>query len=232
MFAPCLSKTSPTVYFAKRFDSNDYLAITPAGKELFIFPHDSQILPLQAVPPPPVMINGLIRYLFKDGASSSPSYAYLDLHGKELPDSECFPSVAGISFAAVSPGRYIFSMTNADDGHFDPHYWANHDTNRIKWFGRLLKDYNLIGMSRAEVLSLLSKNIIRTSATTSANDEIIGYYLDSGFSIRIFFRDGKVFQWGLYQRGQDLAPYTTNVLLKESDKKNFDRLSEPIFVPK
>lgn len=219
---------APIAYFAKRFNSDDCLAISPTGEELFVFPRGK--MPPSQNNAPPVMINGFVRYLFRDVATDQFRYAYLDMHGREVPDSERLPAVSGMTFYDWTPGRYRFSVTNADDGHFDPQYWANHHTNRIKWFGRFLKDYNLIGMSRVNVLSLLSKNVTSPNYKSGAQDII--YWLDHHLSLKIFFRNDRVYQWCLVQSNQELAPYVTNVVLCESDSQRFNRAAQPSFVPK
>lgn len=227
--AATLNQTAaPIAYLAKRFNSDDCLAISPTGAELFVFPRGK--MPPSQNNSPPVVINGFIRYLFKDDATGQFRYAYLDMHGKEWSDSERLPAVSGMKFSDWAPGRYRFSMTNADDGHFDPHYWANHTANRIKWFGRFLKDYNLIGMSRVDVLSLLSKNV--SSPSYRPSDEDISYWLDERLYLKIFFRNDRVYQWCLVQANQELAPYMINVVLSESESQRYNKATPPTFVLK
>jgi hypothetical protein len=114
-----------------------------------------------------------------------------------------------------------------DDGRFDPEYWLEnreYPIAHIEMFDRFLAQYNLIGMSREQVVGLLGKP--GNSARSTADSDCLVYGFPTQgclryfYGVRIYLSSGKVTGWsfayrepmGTSEKQSELV--TTNVRLQ------------------
>ncbi|MDX1985268.1 MAG: WG repeat-containing protein [Candidatus Obscuribacter sp.] len=139
------------------------------------------------------------------------------------------PSLASLpgTLREYEPDRFV-QRISTDTGHFDPVHWKhfhNLPVSREEMFARLLRDYNLIGMSRQKVHELLGKNLV----SMSRSDESYTYHLaracvaDHTPTVRLQFLGDEVVSWTLSLEGKEGKPITVNVVLDENTLKDYSK---------
>jgi|AGTN01.2.fsa_nt_gi hypothetical protein len=142
-----------------------------------------------------------------------------------------FPVEKNARFQVIAPGRLLKSV-NVDTGEFDSKYWGEHRTvpvSRVEMFNRLLRQYNLIGMSDEQLFGLLGCGIDLHPKGYQGDIASAAYYLESGgcdpwsaLRAKIYFVDNKVESWCfLIGRSKESTKNYSNVIIvNESSRKN------------
>ena len=200
---------APLIYQAE-LPSGGSLVLSPDGKALFASPFSST----------PTAINGILRFQPLSPVTSNFQEIYINLKGEKVDAPRYGPRSSQATYSLIAQQRLLKTLI-LDEGKFDPLYWAKHcsQTNRKIWFARFLKDYNLIGMNRAEVLALLSSDEYNKHDANTA--QILTYWMgfynshDSG-QLHIYFDKDRVYKWCFASKGEEFAPYFQDVVFSES----------------
>jgi hypothetical protein len=153
------------------------------------------------------------------------------------------PQVTGIRKYKVPlpEDRKIITIAH-DDGLFDREYWLENQQYpiiHIEMFNRFLKQYDLIGMSKTQVISLLgppsrnwrhaSRQLIEDAGLIDSPD-ILVYMIPtlgctpSFFALKICVNGDKVEKWYFVSERAESEPVTTNVVLDLSRTSEAGRL--------
>lgn len=106
-----------------------------------------------------VLSNGILCVFVQplDNAKNG-KMVFMNLLGQPVTIPRDLDSLAGHDwYQPIAPNR-LLKTVSVDDGKFDSSYWKafhHYPINRYDMFARFLKDYNLIGMERKQLLELL-----------------------------------------------------------------------------
>jgi hypothetical protein len=130
-----------------------------------------------------------------------------------------------------------------DDGLFDREYWLDyrdHPIARLGMFNRFLKQFDLIGMPKTQVVNILGEPVqcwLPGTPCLTENGQLLLSRPDlliyafpaigctpSFFGVKIYFKDDKVERWCFARDSKDSEPVTTNVVLDWSKRTDDGRL--------
>lgn len=150
-------------YVARESYSQPEKLISPTGAEVLVLPPHLTFGYL--------LNNGLIRCWRPTNNRLPGEAVFIDMKGNEVPDP-------GVITTKDTHGHSIWyqpidelvslKRVSLDNGHFDPDYWkSEHLSNKESAFARFLNEYNLIGMSKDELVHLLGPGSQRTKSDDS-----------------------------------------------------------------
>ncbi|MBX9952823.1 MAG: WG repeat-containing protein [Candidatus Obscuribacterales bacterium] len=127
-----------------------------------------------------------------------------------------------IFYREIAPGRLLKTVV-LDQGKFDAGYWKNghaRPISRRAMFGRFLNDFNLIGMSREELVGHLG-NMRGAGEPVSRPDEYcfsldFRCCVDQIPNVVIHLNNNKVDSWCFSQGNKRTQPVTINVVFSEA----------------
>jgi hypothetical protein len=199
-------------YLARDQDTDNCTVLSSAGKFIFAFPRG--VVPL----------GGPFHGVWSArGPSSKPGgdpWIYFDIQGRQVSGFvPTLPPIKNVTVHQLSPDRLMFIL-ETDDGTFNAEYWREgrwRPIGRLEMFGRLLKEYDIIGMSQEQALRLLED-----PRRTRSEDlpPYFSYWIYRGpcagdLSVNICFEKGKVATWHFSDSGKDSDPISTNVVLAD-----------------
>lgn len=200
----------PQFYIAKASEPERQQLVSPTGRVLLTMPSQHYFNRLVCDGVLAVYVNQL------DNARGG-TMVTMNLLGQKVPIPRDFDILAGHDwYQAIAPQRLLKTVF-VDDGKFDSSYWKVfhlYPIQRYAMFGRFLKEYDLIGMERAQLLELLGPGF------DSRSPERYSYALQRSCSspgpgIVIELRDDKVQSWRYEDSPAVGKSITTNVLLAE-----------------
>jgi len=127
-----------------------------------------------------------------------------------------------VFYREIAPARLLKTVV-LDQGKFDADYWKNghaRPISRRAMFGRFLNDFNLIGMSREELVDHLGH--MRGSGDPGSHPDEYHFSLDFRCfvdqipNVVIHLTDNKVDSWCFSQGGKRTQPVTINVVFSEA----------------
>ena len=143
------------------------------------------------------------------------------MKGKELPEPKSYTMKDSeghtISYASYEH-HLVLKHVTLGNGHFDPEFWkSNHDVfSRLSRFAKFLDEYDLIGMSKQDVLSLLGPG---SRPSDGSFRYLTGYSCSGSSYLVINVENDKVVSWSRQDdyllKGHEkiLQIVTTNVVL-------------------
>jgi len=165
-------------------------------------------------------ISGLLHCC--DHTHKGSPFVYLNPQGKIVDPPDNTFDAHHIRYQEIAPDR-LLKIQESDNGRFDSLYWKDGDDRpftRNVMFARFLADYDLIGMTKAEVIDVLGRGIKNNRA------DVLDYAVTGGGctgdyeSVQIQFVDDKAVSWCFREGTPASEPITTNVLLDLSGKSS------------
>lgn len=161
-------------------------------------------------------------------------------------ESEPISNLKSLS-VSTKPIGFTSESVVSDSNKFDTKQWLEPPgqwSSRLDKFGRFLRDYDVIGMKKEKLVSLLGQGHLgkggfrhismHTEAGTVAYELFYGCDLNSNLRVKFHFRDDTVDRWNFFNavtqgdKDNDSPAITTNVILAPIQQHN----EWPTTVPK
>ncbi|MFN8660123.1 MAG: WG repeat-containing protein [Candidatus Obscuribacterales bacterium] len=199
---------SPTMFIAPGRLPGRLVALSVSGDVLFDFPEGIGI-PVESAP-------GGLSCLRQATDSQDARVVWLDSTGKFIQPDLHTPKSKGATFTEIAPGLFRKTILT-DSGRFDPKYWAEgrvFPISRMDMFNRLLRENNLIGMTKETLLKQLGMS--ETVDPRESGGEIIVWLENNGrdddrdLKAKFLFEGNQVSGWCFTRLGGDSPLVKTN----------------------